>query len=117
MVASRPCDDSKRSQSDRYGYGWHYRTAWLGWADSNRGIRQDQNPPARPPDFSRNSPKLRNRDCSRVSCGVANMQLGLGRQPRCKLWRTITTGLFNMPGWRDSNSGMRKENNPVEPTS
>jgi hypothetical protein len=28
-------------------------------------------------------------------------------------WGTLTAGLFNMPGWSDSNSGMRKENNPL----
>jgi hypothetical protein len=25
----------------------------------------------------------------------------------------MTAGLFNLPGWPDSNSGMGKENNPV----
>jgi hypothetical protein len=25
----------------------------------------------------------------------------------------MTAGRLNMPGWSDSNSGMRKENNPV----
>jgi hypothetical protein len=44
---------------------------------------------------------------ARISAGISGANVGAPSRP----------GLFNMPGWRDSNSGMRKENNPVEPTS
>jgi hypothetical protein len=36
-----------------------------------------------------------------------------GRRCRARRCAHITTGLFNMPGSADSNSGMRKEKNPA----
>src|SRR5260221_13792055 len=65
----------QRSPSDRWSRsGWlivsrdtsRRPTAWLGWSDSNCGIRWDRNP------------KWRSRDGSRWSCGVANVQLWQG---------------------------------------
>ena len=48
-----------------------------GWAYefSNFGIRQDKNLPVRRLEYWRNWPRRRSRDYSRLSCGVANMQL------------------------------------------
>jgi hypothetical protein len=51
-----------------------------------------------------------------LSCGGANMQLRQEfRQtlPARKAEHSITAGLFSMPGWSDSNSGMCKERNPL----
>ena len=43
-------------------------TAWLGWSDSNFGIRWDRNPPVLPREALAMWPKRRSRDCSRPSC-------------------------------------------------
>jgi hypothetical protein len=50
-------------------------TAWLGWSDSNCGIRWDQSPPVLPGNFSGFGRNGRSRDGSRASCGVTNVQL------------------------------------------
>jgi hypothetical protein len=53
-------------------------TAWLGWSDSNCGIRWDQNPRVLPGKILAVWPRSRSRDGSRSSCGVANVQLRQG---------------------------------------
>jgi hypothetical protein len=53
-------------------------TAWLGWSDSNCGIRWDRSPPVLRGNFSRFGRKGRSRDGSRSSCGVTNVQLRQG---------------------------------------
>jgi hypothetical protein len=58
------------------------------------------------------SPTWRSRDGSRSSCGVTNVQLRQGFCLVLRARRRMTAGLFNMPGWQDSNFGSRKENNP-----
>jgi hypothetical protein len=75
-------------------------TAWLGWEDSNRGIRHYRNPPAWPPKFSGNPPKLRRRDFSRSSCGVriCSCDKDFARRSRHEGSRNIRAGLFNLPG-------------------